>query len=57
MRICFRYTNDHYDETPEPDSVHQKNKITQVIVIRMLLHCQAYTSFHNLHDVVCYEAS
>jgi len=37
--------------------MNMKNEITQVIVIRVLLHCQVYTSFHNLHDVVCYEAS
>ena len=33
-----------------------KNEITQVIVIGVLLHSQACTSFHNLHGIVYYEA-
>jgi hypothetical protein len=36
--------------------LNMKNEITQVIVIGVLLHCQACTSFHNLHGVVCYKA-
>ena len=37
--------------------MNMKNEITRVIVIGVLLHCQACASFHNLHDFVCYEAT
>src|SRR5258708_3845517 len=36
--------------------LNMKNEITQVIVIGVLLHCQACTSFHNLSGFVCYKA-
>ena len=36
--------------------LNMKNGIAQVLVIGVLLHYQAYISFHNLYGSVCYEA-